>query len=192
MNRKEFSIQRMLDSSFLSTFTRPNIDYHNNKDATLLEAYRSGIYDATVNFIGESNLKVTGTSETIEEVKKFLRQTSFNGELHLKDSNDDSIKTVSGQELLVDNWFKRNSNKSRYTQLVLMIPKDNDRNKLSKIVHDFFQQKFNNSNYVYVEHTDTDIFHYHVIVENIFNDDLLLKLRSDFIVLCIEHGAKLL
>jgi len=186
------AIQKNLDSSFLSSFARSKIDYFGMEDPELLEAYQAGIYDATVNFVGEAHLNITGTSQTIEEVKKFLRQASFNAELVLHDHKGNLLQTVADQEFLAETWFQENYPEYQYTQLILMIPKDNNRAKLSKIAHDFFQRKFNDCKYAYVEHTDTDIYHYHVIIEKSFNGDTLIKLRSDFISICIENQARLL
>jgi len=184
-------IQSKLDLSFLSSFKRPKVDYFKKNDPSLLEAYKSGIYDASVNFISKEHLKITGTSQTIDDVKKFLRQASFNSELILKDNKGDLLKTMPDQERLADSWFKEKNNSPHYTQLILMIPNDNDRNKLSSIVQNFFLKTFCNSKYVYVEHTDTNIYHYHIIIDKSFEDDLLSKLRADFINACIEHNARL-
>src|SRR5438128_11768043 len=120
MNGQEFSLQEKLDSSFLFTFIRSQIRYSDSKDAALVEAYRAGIYDATVSFLGESHLRITGMCTTVQDLKKFLRQISFNAELDLYVHNTDLIRTVNDQELLAEYWFKR---KNEYTQLILMIPK---------------------------------------------------------------------
>jgi len=184
-------IQSKFDSTFLSSFKRSAVDYFKENNSALLEAYQSGIYDASVNFISEGHLKTTGTSQTIDDVKKFLRQASFNGELTLKDNKGDLLETVPDQECLANSWFKEKNNSSYYTQLILMIPKDNDRNKLSRVVQVFFLKTFCHLKYAYVEHTDTEIYHYHVIIDKSFNDKLLSKLRKDFISICIEHDVKL-
>lgn len=168
------------------------MEYSNIDDPSLLEAYKSGIYDAMLNLLGDSNLKITGVSETLEEVKKFLRQSSFSAELILIDNHGNHIKTISEQEILAEQWIDKNIAKSKYTQLIFMIPKDNDRKKLSAIAHDFLKLKFNDCNYIFVEHTDTNIFHYHMIVEKDLHGDLLEEIKSDFITICLKHEAKLL
>jgi hypothetical protein len=184
--------QKTLSPIILQSFIRPAINYLNQTDKALLVAYKSGVYDATVSFLGESHLKITGISQTIEEVKKFLRQSSFNSELTLEENKGTSIRTPIDQEQLADNWLKENGDNPYYTHIILMIPRDNERKKLSNIVRDFLQRRFKNTNYAFVEHTDTNIFHYHVIVNEAFNDNALSKLQSDFISACIEYGAKVL
>src|SRR3989338_6745685 len=121
MSINTFSAQKKSDLSFVETHKRTDVDYANTKNPELLEAYRSGLYDAAINFIGELHLKITGTTQTKEEVKKFFRQTSFNSELTFKDNNGSAIKTESEQKHLIEYWFERNLNKSRYTQFILMI-----------------------------------------------------------------------
>lgn len=46
--------------------------------------------------------------------------------------------------------------------------KYNDKNIFSTIVCDILKRKFKDTNYAYVEHVDTNIFHYHAIVEAVF------------------------
>lgn len=188
----EFKHLKKVDFTFLQSFKRAKKEYANINDAALLEAYRSGIYDAMLSILGDSNLKITGTSQTVEDVKKFLRQMSFSGELILNDNNGNQIKTVAEQEAVAECWVSENIDKTKYTQLVLMIPKDNDSKKLSAIVHDFLNEQFKECSYMFVEHTDTDIFHYHVIVEKDLHGDLLEKIKSDFIAVCMKHEARLL
>lgn len=181
----------MTNTAFLSTFTRSNINYFDHHDNAIQDAYKSGIHDATINYIKETTLKITGKSQTLEEVKKCLRQVSYNSELSLKDNQGNAIKTPEDQELLADNWFKQNP-QSGYTQFVIMIPKDNNREKLAKIAQAFFSSELSNQNYIYVEHADTNIYHYHVIVQKSYNPDIEEKWRLAFIKLCIAHDAKLL
>jgi len=180
-----------IDFSFLENFKRPKIDYIRSSEAHLVEAYQSGVYDAMMNFLGESSLKITGISETVDEVKKFFRQVSFNSELVLQDNHGNVIKTGAEQEQVAERWLQENTNQAKYTKFILMIPTDNDRNKLTRIVHEFLKTQFSANNYIFVEHTDTEIFHYHVIVEKDLQGELL-RVRTDFIAVCMQHDAKIL
>lgn len=175
---------------FLQYFTRSDKQYDALKDDALLEAYQSGIYDVVFAFLGESHFKVIGISETIDDLKKAFRQLSYAAELILYDNLNQTIQTVAEQEALAESWFEENAGQCFCTLLVCMIPNDNDGKKLAAILQVFLQRHFAGFRYVFVEHMDTDVVHYHIVVDSDVRA-VQKNLQGSFIAVAMEQGAKL-
>lgn len=156
------------------TYSRSEINYEDSANQELSQAYQDGIYDATLAFLSKSACKITGVCNSQKEVKQFCDNMSFG----------DSLSLIASGE--------KDPASDLYTQLLLASPRDNRRELFATIVKEFLNQQFANKHYVFVEHTDTDILHYHVLVQQIIEEDELAKLRTDFINLCIEKEIKIL
>lgn len=178
-----------IDFGFLREFKRSKINYATNNDAAISDAYRAGIYDAMINHVADQGVKITGTCQTKEEVEKNLHNISFNANLALTDNLNHSVQSIEDQKKLIEKWFSNNA--PDFTHFILMTPKDKAKNKLTQIVPEFFKSSFYDVNYIFVEHTDTDIVHYHAMVQKKLDNEIINIIKLSFIGLCIKYQVNL-
>ena len=155
--------------------SRSEIKYDQTTDPPLLQAYHDGFYDGVLTTLSKSVFKITGICDTHKSVKTFLENISF------------------GETIFINEYGQYDSESAPlYTQLFLSTPRDKRREKFSEVVSKFLSKHFSKQHYFFAEHTDTDILHYHVLVQKHIEEKYLSELRSQFMNLCIEHGIQII